>query len=310
MCEAESLEQSYLGYSFERARELQNMLDATNDESKINELSVEYLPNINYHFPYYNKSVYMCGMFIGRVIDEEGEEIDASVFAENMQGTHLGFQVIDVSGDDDSINPQVVQKLLVKEEISGVTVETRTRRYNFFELESLILPNTEMESILAAYEGDDDNEFRLENLTAASKYCVNLLRSTEFRRLKHRQQRRTIDNLLFELNKQITVRDMKFMGEPEYAYMPFVEGGLRGFEALDVGAVMLGGKCLGVDLLEAALLGYGPIRRDNDMADRDAGLCLVVETDFETSQQLGLNDSRVLYIPTNDQKFDSLLYGE
>ncbi|MBA3758489.1 hypothetical protein H0X10_02565 [Candidatus Saccharibacteria bacterium] len=306
-------EHSYLEICFQHARTLQDALHETDNNSDATELRAEFIPVINEHYPYFQQSVYISGAGIFPATDEEGSIVSEEWgYSEGCFGIHQGFVVLDVAPEG-SYDYHVMQKIFVQEihSASLATVETEQRIYKYFDLNSQVIPSIEMESILSSYElQDDDPKLQLAMINEYSKRFTRLLRSTEFRRLKHRQQKRVVDDILVGVNQQVGVRDLKFMGEPEYGYAPFMYGTQRGFVALGLEEIIVGGSCLGIDSIESAFLRTKAIRKDNDMADKDAGLCMIVDPDYETRKSLYLTDCQVLYIPTLDQTFDVLLYPE
>lgn len=306
-------EHPYLEACFDRARMLQEALNETQIHADALALGSEFIPVIDGNFPYLFQKVHISGRGIFPVTDEQGI-IDSESWglSEGSFGTHHGFVVLDIAPEG-SYDFRVMQKILVQEtlEYAFTTLETRHRIFNYFELDSQILPHNEMESILSSHDSrEEDSQNQLEIIDGFSKDFNKILRSTEFRRLKHRQQRRLVDDMLVSVNKYISIRDLQFMGEPEYGYAPFSGGSQRGFVALTLGDILIGGSCLGVDSIESALLASKAIRSDKDMADKYAGLCMVVDPDTDTRQALQLAESQVLYIPTYDQSFEAVLYHD
>lgn len=306
-----SWEQSHLEVCFERARVLQQTLRETDNLIEAKNLAIEFLPVLNKQYPYFNQSVYISGNGMFPIIDDEGM-LDAESWgtSDGIFGVHRGFVILDVAAEG-STDYRLMQKVLVNESSNTqyATVEIDQRIHCLFDLDSQVIPGIEMEAILSSHElSEVDPQTQVEAIYSYSKSFAQMLRSTEFRRLKHRQQQRVVDDILEGVNKQVSIRDAQFMGEPAYAYAPYFYGTQRGFMALSLREYIVGGSCLGLDSIEAVVLRTKAIRRDNDMADKDAGLCMVVDPDFRTRESLHLSENQVLYIPTHDQEFEVVLY--
>lgn len=68
---------------------------------------------------------------------------------------------------------------------------------------------------------------------------------------------------------------------------------------------MLGGVCLGVECIEFPQLRRKPLRKDQDLVDKKAGLSLVIDPDYETTVAIDVNASDLIYVPVSAQDFDA-----
>jgi len=306
-------EQQVVAGCYERAEYLEELINKAQDVDTVKQLYAEIMPSIEKDFPFYGQPVYISGRGIHPIFDEDG----TSVLGEGWQtsegdvGFHKGFAIVH---DDDNDKPyRILHKIFTGEGYGSplATVERETRVYKYFLLDSPLVPIIELEAALSSHEFSD-TEFtdRLELVNKYSREFVTMLRSTTFRRLQHKRQRRVVDDFLLEVESKASVRDLQFMGEPQYAYVPILMGNTKFFKPVSLERYVVNGTCLGVDTVETGKLSLKAIRKDADLGDKWCGLCIVIDPDDDTRRGLSLGEEQVLYIPTNDQTFDALLYEE
>lgn len=305
-------EQQVIASCFERAQYLEELINKAPDKDTVQQLYAEIMPSIEKDFPYYGQPVYMSGIGLHPIFDDEGSSIVAESWqlSEGDNGMHLGFAIL--HDDDNEIKPfHIMHKVLVGEgnSIPFATVEMDAKVYKYFDLDSQLLPVIEVEAALSSYEfSDTEPHDRLDIINDSSKEFVDMLRSTKFRRLQHKRQQRVVDDFLLHVESKASVRDLQFIGEPLHAYVPSLIGNKRYFSQLSLEDALVAGTCLGIDTVETGILNRKAIRKDADLGDKWCGLCLVIDPDDDTRSFLQLNDGQVVYIPTYDQSFDAQLY--
>lgn len=307
-------EQRNLGICFERAWDLQIGIDQAKTDDELKALYAENINVLDKMFPYYGQPVHISGR--GLFPYSEDNEIQGEGWgtSEGVTGIHEGFDIVQTEEDETGATSfRVMQRVYVGEFTNNVlkTVGTTRKIYHFYDLGSQLFPIVEMEAMMASHElSSYTPDESLNTIFPLSSDFVNLLRSTEFRRLKHKQQKRIFDEVLMTIDQHTMTRGLTFTGEPSFGYVPSFSENNRYFMPLALGAYVISGQCLGIDSLETTALRKKAIRRDKDMASKYAGLCIVIDPDKDTRQGLYLADDQVLYIPTNNQDFDAVLYTE
>lgn len=275
--------------------------------------------------PYIGERVLLKGFGILPVIDEDSGEFAGNTFGHHEAGgQHLGVRVLSISGMDEHFRPQekpgddttlvdatppIVRVLHMVYlggdlEPTSPTFQTSHSYFGLFHLDSHLVLLDEVEESFRQPELPAAN---LELLLDTSREFRSMLCSTPFRRLKHRQQRQRVDEVLKEANQKLSLLDADLSVMCDYFHRPCLEtsfGGALSFMPTDVPDLIINGTCLGVDSIEGPQLANRPIRRDRDLQDKLAGLCLVLDPDEESRHALQLADQQVVYIPTLSQAID------
>lgn len=307
-------EQRDLEICFEHARSLQASVNNAKSAEELKSLYKDNISEIDRKFPYFKHPVYISGRGLFPYSNEEGEvQGEGWGYSNGISGIHEGFEIVETIDEENQPDHAVVQRIYVGEFTYRAlrTVSTTRNVYHFYDLDSQLFPLVEMEGIMGSHElSEYTPEECLNTIAWLSNDFVNLLRSTEFRRLKHKQQKRVFDEVLMTIDQHTKTRGLTFTGEPSFAYVPSFSEKHRFFMPLLLDDFVISGQCLGLDSLETAPLRNKALRKDKDMASKYAGLCIVIDPDTDTRQGLQLTDNQVLYIPTNNQDFDAVLYAE
>lgn len=304
---------------YEKARYYQSVLDSGEVAgSEYIELAHHIIEELDHLYPYNGEPVYMSGQAFIPFTDEEGN-VRGEGFAaiEGCAGFHQGFNTINWEDEDGKTVTRIVHQVLVGErrDTTYITAPKQSRLLYFFELESAVFSMEELEETMLSNQSSVQEENNSHDIVESySKRFVDLLLSTKFRRMPHRQQKRLVDDFMIEAEDAAKVRDMQVIAEPLYAYTPFVTSGdtgvTRHYMPLNLSSVVVSGTCVALDALVTAELKAHPIRRNADAVFLRDGLCLVVDPDEDTRQGLNLAPDQVLYIPTQSQSFEAAIYAE
>lgn len=290
--------------------ELDN-LQTNDDAHRIGKL----LPELDRAYPYFGEPVYASGEGLFPELDEDGSIVGESFRqSDGAYGIHYGFAVVEITDEEGKLHGRkVMHQILVSDVESNqlVTIEQHTKIFHYLAMESSILPINEIDDCLASYKDSSvDLDDCMGIISDHSKRFVETLRSTKFRRTNKSRQNKIVEFLLDEADSAARVRDLTIMAEPEYGYAPLRKNNKnRDFVPMLLSQT-IGGVCLGLDTLETGVMARKAIRRDSDLANRDAGLCLVLDPDESTRSGLKLNDTQVIFIPTYNQVFETYLFAE
>lgn len=298
---------------YERARLIQEALDQTSSEEEAVVIKDAHIEELNQSYPYLGHAVITRGKGIFPRTDENGNIDDITAGEVEMSGgLHQGMHIIQL-GFGESVTHRLMHKILVGTQTTEPLplLENTLAIYHLMELNSVVIPLMELEEPFSScLQTVDTPQEKIDAIYQKSLGLISLLSSTSFRRMKHKNQRKLLDDYLIEADGSIQVKELSVIAEPQYAYAPLFERGHRVFVPLDVGKVVLMGTCVGLDSIEAAKIRAKAIRRDSDLGDKSAGICIVIDPDEDTKKGLHLREDQVLYIPTANQTFNMTMYQE
>jgi hypothetical protein len=278
---------------------------ATPDD--INQTATEATYELNELWPYPDALCDVSGHAVYPQLDEEGgAQITAGPF--ETTGFSEGFVVC--AFDNERTDYKLYYKFRIgdQEQTPHPTISTVTNFYAFFESTSAaISPLGEIEEGVTggnwyepgAYQAVDAEE-RVATLNQASERLVQLFRSTAFRRASWKHQREDIDGLLSEHEVATRIRELGIAVEADYCCRPSIVDGQIEHEFIPIQNAIVRGVCLGLDTLERVGLSRKAIRRDADLVQRGAGLCLVVDVE-RTDEPTLLRPTDVILVPLSSQ---------
>lgn len=299
--------------------DIQSRLSDTNDAHQIQQIREEELPELLEEFPYVGEAVFVMGPGVVPIINEE-HQIVGQQWTENNEtlGLHYGFDIVSmaVNGISSAVEHRVTHKIFISggEYMSGLDVVER--QFQVFAHQdcqkSAFLPLDKVNSLFYVFNDEtiEKNPIgsRIDSLNNYSKQFIQMLGSTAFRRFTRQKQKRSVDEFLGTVEADLQLRQLEVDLEPSYVYVPYLtemQGKpVRGFIPILTDKTIISGECLGVDSIETGRLHQKAIRSDQDLADKTAGLCLVVDPDPDTRAYYQLNANQTMYIPTRDQSFD------
>lgn len=234
--------------------------------------------------------------------DEDGAvEIASGQF--DTTGYSRGFAAYDFVGSG-------YYRLYYKFHISSVksdphpVMERVTDLYAFFDTDSSIVPAVEVEGAVIDYGPHENSvinyERRGEMINNASKQLITLLRSTAFRRLSLHRQQQKVDGLLRNTDAQVGLFEAEVMLEADYCCRPQILGDTVEHEFVPIQGDIVQGTFLGFSTLERAHLDRKAIRRNADLVQLSAGLCMTIDVhDVSSSSQL--RSGEIIMVPLSSQ---------
>lgn len=192
------------------------------------------------------------------------------------------------------------------------TVINHMEFMGFFDSRSQLVTSEELEE--AVHGGELRNEFSeatQQELVNLSGTLIDLLSSTGFRRLNRRKQVHLYESIIEETKElsgivedyvEIIFREGMTRGKfTPCIYIPTYDGNgnlVYARETLeDANIFEVNGLCLGIASVDEINISSGSIRSDNDLIDKHAGLCLVIDPGIYDDEEDDERGQRLLYIP-------------
>ena len=203
----------------------------------------------------------------------------------------------------------------------------------YFEMDSTVVLVDDVESALFPIADPDEWEPPEDTVKLIKDYssmAVQLLGSREFRRLPAAEQQSMLRALIFEAEDRSRLHDKAVnitFSEAEsssgrhqlvqtvpetdkpktrngrYLYVPGISEGIPVLRRRNDVPKVMGGLCVGIECVELTV--PRPIRSRKDLLDKRAGLCLVLDPDHQTTEALGLDQKRLVYVPISGQLFSA-----
>ncbi|HET8709321.1 MAG TPA: hypothetical protein VFL85_03490 [Candidatus Saccharimonadales bacterium] len=186
---------------------------------------------------------------------------------------------------------------------SDPTCPKANEYHAFLETSGQVVPVRSIEEIFDVYTNPERTPDRAAYLTKASDDFVNMLRSTGFRRLTHKRQKTMVANYLRQTEEIGDVRGEAILLDAEYAFSNRLHDGRVQYDFRNLLGKNISGKCHGLDSLETGTLRSKAIRRDMDMINPYAGLCLVIE-DMTGQEEAEDPRGEILYVPISGQQLE------
>jgi hypothetical protein len=155
-----------------------------------------------------------------------------------------------------------------------------------------------MDDVNEVFYGENpltDLDESIKSVKASSLTLTALLRSTAFRRINHQEQSREVAAFIEQAERDANLRGAEISAKVQYGYVSEL-GQYQYLFTVDVQDLVIGGVCLGVDTLESFTL-VQAIRKDANLIDKYAGICLILDPNADTRQRLNLKVEQVLYLP-------------
>jgi len=220
-------------------------------------------------------------------------------YIQGCEGIHNGFCVLESDEGQDDGRYQVMQQVVIGglKGMVSKTVHQELLMFNYFDLDSNCLVVDEINDIFC---GDKNNPVdfceQMEVVKRSSRELNLLLRSTTFRRTKRSKQIRQVDSLVARAELDSNICGTEILAEAECGYITDFNMNMH-LMPVDIRDAVIGGLCLGLETLESFALRMRAIRRDANLIDKGAGMCLVIAPNPETKQGLHLRDEQALFIP-------------
>lgn len=189
-------------------------------------------------------------------------------------------------------------------------VKNSSQFFAKFDLDCSMLLCSELEAAALGIENPEQyHETSFEDLVESSRYFVELLGSTKFRRLSKQVQKRHYEQLMLHLtNKAANIIDsyvvIDFVDEDEgdpYLFNPQSQpdGSIyyEKFLAYDYGIRQLLGCCIGITSVDERAILEKPVRRDSDLIDKKAGICLAIDISHYETDETEAHGQNLLYVP-------------
>ncbi|HUP26778.1 MAG TPA: hypothetical protein VM124_03995 [Candidatus Limnocylindrales bacterium] len=208
------------------------------------------------------------------------------------------------------------------------TIITQRAFAGYFESDSIIQPIEDLELTLVP---PIFGEFlQSEDVTRIIDYyseeVARLFGSTRFRRLPLSRQQAMLSGLIkrAEIESQVQDREVsiefiepnqdtrvkgrqknRILKPTRHVYLPgLTEHGHHSLRYERV-PLYIGGICIGIESLESHRLRRKPIRRDSDLTDKRAGLCLAIDPYPEIRNTLEIEDGQAVLVPISGQDFEA-----
>lgn len=156
----------------------------------------------------------------------------------------------------------------------------------------------------------------LDELFSRSQIFARMLRSTAFRRMKHKQQIREVDNVLADTEAITGIRGSGIGLIAEYGYVvpSDVEGNPdydADFRFVGLNDMVLNGVCLAVSSSSWPQIRRKAVRNDGDLLNKYDGLCLTLEldkaSDLAEFSPVGVGD--IVHVPLSGQAVGLMLHS-
>lgn len=275
-----------------------------------NEIAQEISKDLDQCCPYFLQPVLISGRALVPVIDQEQMKIVGEEWSEvAVEGIHEGVDVIEIEEGGYMLAQRAkLGDIFIKH---GRTCAGMVGLYGYFTNEANITPILEIENnfnpyYLSSNHSDDDSRMEsFQLLSEKSARLVKLLGTSRFLRLGKARQHRLIDDFVVETSQQVSVAEYQVAVAAEYGYVTELTEDNR----LALGKVALEGRpvygiCVAIDSLERICLQKEKIKSDQQLLDREAGLCLVIDPDNDSRNDLELNETQVLYVPLSSQELE------
>jgi len=261
--------------------------------------------------PYLNQWVYFTGRGIFPKRDENGIVIeDVGGQSHGMLGISQGVEVLRVTMQQGEEQYVVMHQFMVDGTNTRphITEATKSAVLCFVEPGSSILPVAQIDEIYNSEPEQKYEEDVLQGVFSSSWQFSQLLRSKNFRRWTHKRQLETVSSFIEAAENIVQLRGKELLIDATYCYLPVIKDNFIERELLLLDDALIGGVCLGLESLERPALNKVPIRKIADITDKEAGLCMVIDPDFEIRQRFELNKDQLLFVPISSQALEFRLY--
>lgn len=297
-----SVERAMADIAIERARQWQTFFDNLVDFSNLEALTEQAIREMDEAFPYINSAVLISGNRIRPVLDDVTKEpiSEEFTYGPGTLAKHLGFTVLSIEADDNTKQLRVMHVVFESYRESRLysTVHQTLRYYEYFDLDSVLIVPDELNRLFyGSSEEEHDFEAQMSIVWDQSLEVNRILCSRSFRRLDISSQRKLLDELVAETESLVSIRGTEILAEGDYGYANVLRKSME-IIPFNIGNVVIGGTCLGIESIESLTLRSRPIRKPSDLIDRYAGLCLVLDPNEETRHGLNLPEDQVFYLPT------------
>lgn len=304
--------QSEVEAFYERVQFWQQQINQANQDKKesLNTICHSAIRELDAICPYYDKYVFVRGTGLYPQFDPDGTPVSEEfVDSEGQIGLHQGVDILTYEQDDQQRHA-LIHKLQINQLQAGTLPNTilDTRDvFAAFSMRSELMPIDEIED---AFISDTalDGEARGRILNDYSRKLSSLFCSTAFRRLDRGRQIQKVERFISEAEAKVGIREKQFIGNPQYIYLPVANNETWAMVPWQSTDQVIEGTCLGLGTIEIGLLSGHAVRRDADLLDKHAGLCLIVQPTEETVSELKLQKQQPIYIPLSSHDFDASVY--
>jgi hypothetical protein len=294
-------EQSMAFIAYQHARSWQTVFDELTDHSQAANLRKQAISELDAMFPYKGERVYMSGNGKYLTLDPATNipVKESWQYIKGCECLHNGFAVLETNESGSAVSYHVMQQVYTgfrRGKISDNVYQT-LQFFDYFDLDSSCLVAKELDDIF--YETDEsltiDDQIGV--VHSRSHLLDALIQSTAFRRMNRTKQQNQVANLISQAEQDVKIRGTSLLAEAEYGYINFL-GNYVHILPVDIRDSVIGGVCLGLESLESLALREKAIRRNANLVDKKAGICLVLDPDPDTRQGLLLEPEQLLYVPT------------
>lgn len=295
-----SPEQDMAVVALNHAKDWQSFFDQLTDYGNLDEYREQAVTQIDELFPYFGRQVYMSGYGLHLTLDEVTNLPSSEnwQYIDHCEGTHNGFVVIPSIDSTGKTYFQVMQQVLIggQAKMLSNTVLQKLVYSEFLNLDSSCIVVGEFNKLF--YVDNDAIELneQLKSVSDSSKALELLLSSTSFRRMKRKRQEQEVTAIVERTEQHSKLRGAKLSALVEYGY---INHGVKKIEIEQLAMnSIIGGVCLGLESLDNLTLKNRAIRRDENLIDRGSGICLMLDPNTETRQELKIDDKKLLYLPS------------
>jgi len=264
------------------------------------------------------------------VLDRDEDEGTVYGKVEGITGGYQGCSIQGFSGEHGK-EYRIRHTIEIGSATGMASKGTRIRKdtlFGFFESDSTILPVNSVEKSLCPVPDCKDlpSEAVAQIIDGYSVQLVRLLNDTGFRRMPLARQQGILYELIKKAEQESNVqgryvrieftepnsedkasgkRKNHLLKPTRHIYIPHAttEGPVVRRESKI--PIIIGGICVGIETVERPQLRRRAFRRDRDMLDKKAGLCLVLDPDYGTTSAVSVGQDQLIYVPVSGQRFDA-----
>jgi hypothetical protein len=295
----------------DNAKEFQKKIETITDAAQLEKAIDEGLTSLDDTYPYVNCLVIMSGIGLSPNIDDEhnivaGKDYYGSL--EGVEGHHCGFSVITVNvgeGNTEISALKVMHKVMIGQVYrqDSQTIQGYLPVYNYFDLDSVILVDPEMEELYNPDTEVQDFSSRVSALTNGLVSLSELVGSGMLNELMPEDRVNTVNKIIDAAAEESRLRGLRLSILPDVFYM---------IDERTMSATMpvrtdqiINGELL--DIVSAPKLYELIAEIGRPAPDFKDLLHLVISPDYETRSELDIGD-RILYVPFDPLALDVASY--
>jgi len=262
--------------------------------------------------PYMDEIVHVSGRGVIPIMDDlTGEMTNEVFYSEGVTGQYMGVMVVPYQEQEDlDLRVRIMHRVLIGQAEENVSLSRYREEY--FIASFLTEPGTsitdlaDIESIFSPYfigqESSESMNDRLRKVRVYTDKARELVCSTGFRRQPQGRQASALVSLVSEAERETRINQLFVTANSGYALIVQHGETCSYLIPYNLDDTPIKGMILGLESLENLRLREGrAIRRDSDLIDKNAGLCLVISPEDDTQVNLNLSPRQVIFLPLGSQ---------